>query len=59
MKSLILLHRCEIPENTTDQSRMQLLVSWIIENPLTAEEEEVSEALYNIQVITCHKFFGV
>ena len=35
--------RCEIPPNTGEESRMQLLVSWIIDHPDAVSEEEVKD----------------
>ena len=33
--------RCEVPSNSTEEARMQLLVSWIIDHPNAVAEEEV------------------
>ena len=40
--SCISLHplRCEIPANTSEQAQMNLLVTWIIDNPDAVLEEE-------------------
>jgi len=35
------MYRCEIPANSGAGPRMQLLVSWIIDNPNAVTEEEV------------------
>jgi hypothetical protein len=33
--------RCEIPEGTQEEAKLQLLVSWIIDNPAAVADEEV------------------
>lgn len=37
-----LLCSCEVPENTEEQARMQLLIGWIIDHPNAVLDEEVS-----------------
>ncbi|XP_064390094.1 probable E3 ubiquitin-protein ligase HERC1 isoform X2 [Halichondria panicea] len=38
----IALNRCEVPSNSTEEARMQLLVSWIIDHPNAVAEEEAA-----------------
>ena len=35
------VHRCEVPEGTEEQARLQLLVSWIIDHPDDLIDDEV------------------
>ncbi len=35
--------RCEVPEGTEEQARLQLLVSWIIDHPDAIMEDEVRD----------------
>ena len=40
MKRLLFPCRVEFPTHITDYGRMNMLVSWIVDHPLAAQEEE-------------------